>query len=89
MALPTSEVPPNDVIPTCKTLQVAAETNGIPVLAFRPKQACQALGIGERLLWSLTNQGQIPHIKLGRCTVYPVGALEKWLAEQAEGGTRR
>jgi excisionase family DNA binding protein len=55
-------------------------------LALRPKQAAKALGIGERLLWSMTNSGQIPHVRLGRAIVYPVDELRRWLAEQAKGG---
>ena len=69
-----------------KTREIAAQINGTPVLALRPKEACKALGIGERLLWSLTNQGVIPHVKLGRAVVYPIAALNSWLAEQANAG---
>lgn len=58
------------------------------VLALRPKQAAAALGIGERLLWELTNRNEIPHTKCGRCVLYPVAALEAWLTEQAERGQR-
>ena len=60
-----------------------------PQLALRPKDAARALGIGERKLWSLTNQGVIPHIKLGKATLYPVDVLRTWLAEKAKGGDRR
>jgi excisionase family DNA binding protein len=56
-------------------------------LGLRPKEAARALGIGERLLWELTNRGEIPHARLGRCVVYPVTELEKWLAAQAGGVT--
>lgn len=59
-----------------------------PTLALRPREAARALGIGERKLWELTNRGEIPHAKLGRATVYPIAALERWLAEQSEGGRR-
>lgn len=59
-----------------------------PRLALRPKDAAAALGIGPRLLWEKTNCGEIPHVKIGRCVVYPVRELEKWLAQQAEGGAR-
>lgn len=58
-------------------------------LALRPKQAAAVLNIGETLLWSLTNQKLIPHIKVGKCTLYPVAALEAWLAEQAAKAVRR
>jgi len=52
-------------------------------LALKPAQAARALGISERLLWTKTNQGQIPHLKLGKRTIYPVGELEKWLGAEA------
>lgn len=54
-------------------------------LALRPREAAKALGIGERLLWSLTDAGQIPHLRLGRAVVYPVDTLRQWLTEQATG----
>lgn len=59
-----------------------------PCLALRPPQAAKALGIGRRLLWELTNKGEIPHTRLGRCVIYPTAALEAWLKEQAERGQR-
>lgn len=59
-----------------------------PRLALRPKDAARALGIGERLLWSLTNQGSIPHVKLGRAILYPTDQLRAWLAEKSKRGSR-
>ena len=56
-----------------------------PRLALRPREAARALGIGERLLWSKTNAGEIPHVRLGRAVVYPVDELRRWLTEQATG----
>ena len=56
-------------------------------LALRPRDAAVALGIGTRKLWSLTNAGQIPHLRIGRTIVYPVEQLRDWLAGQAKGGT--
>ena len=52
-------------------------------LGLRPREAAKALGIGERLLWSKTNAGEIPHLRIGRAIIYPVGMLQDWLAEQA------
>jgi predicted DNA-binding transcriptional regulator AlpA len=60
-----------------------------PRLALRPKDATKALGIGPRLLWSMTNRGEIPHLRLGRAVVYPVDELRRWLAERASKGDRR
>ena len=53
------------------------------LLALRPRDAAKALGISERLLWQLTREGAIPSVKVGRCTLYPVAILEKWLADEA------
>ena len=33
--------------------------------SLRPKEAAQALGISERLLWIKTNCGEIPHCRIG------------------------
>ncbi len=55
-------------------------------LALRPKETAAALGISERLLWSKTNAGEIPHCRIGRAIVYPVDLLREWLAQQAKGG---
>ncbi|GMU83702.1 MAG: hypothetical protein AMXMBFR47_35720 [Planctomycetota bacterium] len=54
-----------------------------PPLALRPKDAAKVLGISPRLLWSLTNRNEIPHVRLGRALLYPINELRQWLAEQA------
>ena len=59
------------------------DDNNSVSLGLRPREAAKALGIGERLLWSKTNAGEIPHLRIGRAIVYPVGLLQDWLAEQA------
>ncbi len=64
------------------------ELQTAPKLALRPKEAAVALGIGARLLWELTNQRLIPHVRLGKRILYPVSELERWLAEQAKKGAR-
>ena len=58
-------------------------------LALSPKEAAKALGIGERLLWSKTNAGEIPHVRIGSRVVYPVDALREWMREQAKTAQRR
>jgi len=57
-------------------------------LALSPKEAAKALGIGERLLWSKTNAGEIPHVRIGSRVVYPVDALREWMREQAKAKRR-
>ncbi len=60
----------------------------VPMLALRPKDAARALGIGQRLLWSKTNAGEIPHVRIGRAVVYPVDLLREYLAQQARKATQ-
>ena len=67
----------------------ADEVSATPRLALRPKEASKALGIGARLLWSMTNRGEIPHIKLGKAVLYPIAELERWLSEQVQKRGRR
>ena len=55
-------------------------------LSLRPKEAAKALGISERLLWTKTNCGEIPHCRIGRAVLYPVHLLEEYLEKQAKGG---
>lgn len=62
-------------------------------LALRPREAAKALGISERLLWSLTApRGSIPAVRIGTCVVYPVAGLQAWLDRQGlsagEGGAQ-
>jgi len=52
-----------------------------PCLALRCREAAQALGISERLLWEWTNRGSIPHVRLGKAILYPVDALRDWLRQ--------
>lgn len=54
-------------------------------LALRPKEAARALGISDRLLWSLTNRKLIPHVRVGARIIYPLDVLSEWLAKQAAG----
>lgn len=59
-----------------------------PRLALSPKEAAIALGVSERLLWSLTAAGEVPHTRLGRRVLYPHDLLKRWLADRAEGGVK-
>ncbi len=60
-----------------------------PRLALRPKEAARAMGISERLLWTWTNAGEIPHVRMGKAIIYPVHVLREWLAKQAGKGAKR
>ena len=67
----------------------AKGTPAVPLLGLRPREAAAAMGLSERLLWSMTNRGEIPHLHIGRAIIYPVDLLREWMREQAEKGARR
>jgi len=66
---PKSKAPDNQV-----------DLQQVPRLALRPHEAATALGISERLLWTKTKAGEIPHVRFGRAIVYPVDQLRAYLA---------
>lgn len=56
------------------------DTPSTPTLLLTPRQAADALAIGERSLWRLTApRGPIPVVRLGRSVRYSVGDLERWI----------
>ena len=67
-------------------IKSASAAPQLPCLALRAAEAAKALGISERLLWSKTNAGEVPCIRIGRAVVYPVDCLREWLVQEAEGG---
>ncbi|MCH8805196.1 MAG: helix-turn-helix domain-containing protein [Planctomycetes bacterium] len=69
---------------TRESERAGAGAGPAPRLALRPKEAAKAIGISERLLWSLTNAGEIPHVRIGRAVVYPIPALEEWLKKRLD-----
>ena len=63
-----------------------ASTAPHSALALRPREAAKALGISERMLWSLTApRGTVPAVRIGTCVLYPVSGLQAWLDRQAHG----
>jgi len=66
------------------TMPAPKESSNEP-LAVGRHQAAQMLGISERLLWTWTNAGMIPHLRIGTRVLYPVEQLRAWLSKQASG----
>ena len=53
-------------------------------LLLKPDEAAAALGISPRLLWTLTKDGKIPCLRLGRAVRYDPRDLRAWI-EQHKG----
>ena len=55
-------------------------------LLLTAPEAARVLSISARKLWSLTNSGEIPVIRVGARSVrYPVEALREWIADNMTG----
>lgn len=62
-------------------------------LLIDAKEAAKRLKISSRSLWSLTNQRQIPAVRIGRSVRYPVDGLRDWIRDRVRyrpygGGSR-
>lgn len=53
------------------------QENQVNPLLVKPKQAALVLAISERTLWQLTQDGEIPAIKLGGSVRYSVDDLKR------------
>ena len=53
-----------------------------------PDEAANALSISKRKLRGLMAEGDIPHIKIGRCVRYLVDDLQRWVDDQKTGGKK-
>jgi len=53
----------------------------VPLL-LRPCEAARVLALSPRKLWSLTNMGTIPSIRIDGCVRYDPEDLKKWIQNQ-------
>jgi len=58
-------------------------------LVVSMREAANLLGVSLRTISSLTADGDLPHARIGRRVVYPVAALERWLASRSRDGRTR
>lgn len=56
------------------TAQVAAGR-----LLLTPHEAAAILAVSRRTLWSLTNAGVVPCLRIGRCVRYSIPGLQAWI----------
>jgi excisionase family DNA binding protein len=51
-------------------------------LLLRPREAASLLAISERKLWSLTQRGDIPPVRIGKSVRYDPADLRAWIERQ-------
>lgn len=54
----------------------------VGVRLIRASEAARALAISPRLLWTMTNCGEIPCVRIGRAVRYDPRDLEEWVRER-------
>lgn len=57
-----------------------------PVLLLNATEAADALSIGTRKLWELTNCGDIPCVRIGRAVRYDPEDLKSWIQRNKTRG---
>ncbi len=55
-------------------------------LLLTAREAAATLRISERLLWSLTHDGTLPCVRIGRAVRYELSDLRAFIAAQKQGG---
>jgi excisionase family DNA binding protein len=53
-----------------------------PKLLWTCREAAAALSVSERTLWTLTDQGKIPCLRIGRSVRYDPGDIRSWIEAQ-------
>jgi hypothetical protein len=62
------------------------EPANLPPLLVNTKEAARLLGISARLLWTLTNCGDVPCVRLGGAVRYRVESLQRLVARREGKG---
>ena len=65
--------------------RIPAALAGGPLLVDA-KRAAEMLSIGTRTLWSMTNAGEIPHVRIRSRVLYPVEELRRWVDKRRMSG---
>lgn len=55
-----------------------------PCLAMRLRDAARAIGVSDRTLWTWTQKGIVPHVRIGSTVLYPRAVVEQWLSDRAK-----
>jgi excisionase family DNA binding protein len=46
------------------------------------REAAITLGVCERTVWTLAQERELPHVRIGRRVLFSRSALEAWIARQ-------
>ena len=81
---PTSDLITNNCCGSRSQLEASGHLSR---LLLTPRQTASALAICEKTLWTYTQNGQIPCVRIGRSVRYSPVDLQNWIAcQKATGG---
>ena len=63
-------------------------SNAPPILVSE-REAGRLLGVTPRTVFAFRQRGEIPHVKIGSRVLYPLAALERFVAENTEGAAAK
>ncbi|MFG0331690.1 MAG: helix-turn-helix domain-containing protein [Phycisphaerales bacterium] len=66
---------------------VGDEPGTVPAILINPREASVALGMSSRTLFTLTQEGRIPFVRIGRMVRYNPTLLEEWAQAQCRAAT--
>jgi excisionase family DNA binding protein len=46
------------------------------------RASAKMLGVSERTIWSMADDGRLPCVRIGRRRLFSVASLESWIARQ-------
>ena len=67
-----------------KVLQ-PSPVDSVPRLSLTRSEAAEALGVSVNTIDAWIRNASLPHLKVGRCVLFPVHELEKWLSDNVTG----
>ena len=72
--------------PAASTAQTESAPPGPGPLLVTAREAARMLSIGERTLWTLTDRGEIPVVRIGRLVRYHIADLHAWINRAKQAG---
>jgi excisionase family DNA binding protein len=72
-----------------KSTEATKEGTAIGTLLVASREAAKLLGISERTLWTLTDEGDLPCVRIGRLVKYDPCDLQQWVTTHKQHGTEK
>jgi excisionase family DNA binding protein len=65
-------------------MQTQSETHSVPRLAWRVNELAEAVGLSERQIYRLQEDGTLTGFKVGRARLISADSVQRWLTSAQE-----